>query len=125
MWAYGRCLPRENKPSVAVVRDTLTSLVDVAYLLLTSQSRKQRYPGYVCSLGKGQVAWLVYTAVGEVLGRKQAGYGGVLEWLRGEIGRLEAMGLNGDRNGNGSMNGLSALKRAVTEAGKGKYRGGL
>ncbi|KAM7207012.1 hypothetical protein V8F33_000111 [Rhypophila sp. PSN 637] len=130
MWAYARCLPKANKPSMAVVQDTLKSLVDVAYLLLTSRSRKMRYPGYVCVVGKRQVAWLVMSAFREVLGRKQAGYGAVVDWIRAELLKLEVEGLALDdgkktkteRRSGG--NKLAVLRRVVSEAGRGKYRGG-
>lgn len=37
--------------------DTLNTLVDVAYLLLTSKSRRERYPGYTCTVKKVELAW--------------------------------------------------------------------
>ncbi|KAK4220143.1 hypothetical protein QBC37DRAFT_407958 [Rhypophila decipiens] len=133
MWAYARCLPKANKPSMAVVQDTLKSLVDVAYLLLTSRSRKMRYPGYVCVVGKRQVAWLVMSAFREVLGRKQAGYGAVVDWIRSELLKLEMEGVHLDGKSDGKKtkmerrsggNELAVLRRVVNEAGRGKYRGG-
>ncbi len=37
--------------------ETIKTLVDVAFTLLTSRARAARYPGYVCSVKKGEVAW--------------------------------------------------------------------
>jgi telomerase reverse transcriptase len=37
--------------------DTIKTLVDVAFVLLTSRVRRERYPGYVCCVKKGEVAW--------------------------------------------------------------------
>lgn len=71
-----------------VKTDTIKSLIEVAYRLLTSKSRKQRYPGYQCTVAKNQVAWLALVACRQVLVRKQAGYKEVIRWLEGEIGEL-------------------------------------
>lgn len=89
-WAYARCLAATKRPSVKVWVDTITDLIDVAYLLLNSKARKVRYPKYESKITKGQVRWLVFGAFRGVLGRKQANYREVLEWLDGELGRLEA-----------------------------------
>jgi telomerase reverse transcriptase len=37
--------------------DTIKTLIDVAFVLLTSRSRRERYPGYVCGVNKGEVMW--------------------------------------------------------------------
>lgn len=37
--------------------DTIKTLVDVAFVLLTSRTRRERYPGYGCYVKKGEVAW--------------------------------------------------------------------
>lgn len=39
------------------VLDTIKTLVDVAFVLLTSNVRRERYPGYMCSVRKTEVAW--------------------------------------------------------------------
>jgi telomerase reverse transcriptase len=39
------------------VLDTIKTLADVAFVLLTSRTRRERYPGYVCCVKKGEVAW--------------------------------------------------------------------
>ncbi|KAK6206005.1 Telomerase reverse transcriptase [Pestalotiopsis sp. IQ-011] len=90
-WAYTRCLPAAARPPPRMVVATLRRLADVAYLVATSRARRARYPGYVCDVRKVEVAWLAYSAFAEVLGRKQSGYGPVLEWLRAELARLGAM----------------------------------
>lgn len=88
-WAYARCLSATKRPSVRVWMDTITDLVDVAYLLLNSKARRLRYPKYESKVTKGQVRRLVFGAFRGVLGRKQANYRKVLDWLDGELGRLE------------------------------------
>ncbi|EAQ93265.1 hypothetical protein CHGG_01500 [Chaetomium globosum CBS 148.51] len=55
MWAYARCLA--SRPSTAVLIDTIKALIDVAFVLLTSRVRRERYPGYVCSVNKQETAW--------------------------------------------------------------------
>jgi hypothetical protein len=37
--------------------DTIKTLIDAAFVLLTSRERSERYPGYVCSVRKSEVAW--------------------------------------------------------------------
>lgn len=93
MWAHARCLGRERRPGTGLVIDTIKSLIEVAYRLLTSKSRKERYPGYMCSVGRGQVAWLAMVACRQVLVRKQAGYKEVIKWLEDEVEKLT----NGDK----------------------------
>ncbi|KAK3356163.1 hypothetical protein B0H65DRAFT_439316 [Neurospora tetraspora] len=74
------------------VLNTIKSLIEVAYRLVTSKSRQKRYPGYRCSVGRGQVAWLAMVACRQVLVRKQAGYKEVLRWLEEEIQKLTTAG---------------------------------
>ncbi|KAK4681468.1 Telomerase reverse transcriptase [Podospora pseudoanserina] len=88
MWAYGRCMGKKRQPGGRVVKDTIRSLIDVAFLLLTSKSRKERWPGYECMVTKGEVAWLVMVAFRQVLVRKQTGYREVVVWLQEETVNL-------------------------------------
>ena len=37
--------------------DTIKALIDVAFVLLTSRVRRERYPGYVCGVKKEEIAW--------------------------------------------------------------------
>lgn len=115
-WAYARCLSsssssatnskyesdkkrkeKENNkrhqgdPTTSLMIRALAKLVDVAFLLAQSKARRARYPGYVCDVRRHEVAWLAYHAFLRVLGRKQAGYGEVLTWLRVEINKLSCM----------------------------------
>ena len=83
-WAYTRCLPGGKKPALGVLTETIKTLIDVAYLLLTSRSRMARYPGYVCSVRKGEVAWLTLVAFRQVFVKKQAGYKDAIAWLERE-----------------------------------------
>ncbi|KAK8126658.1 RNA-directed DNA polymerase [Apiospora kogelbergensis] len=77
----------EAAPARIMIR-AVAKLVEVAFLLAQSKARRARYPGYVCDVRRNEVAWLAYHAFLQVLGRKQAGYGEVLAWLRAEIGKL-------------------------------------
>ncbi|KAI1779867.1 hypothetical protein F4818DRAFT_156308 [Hypoxylon cercidicola] len=88
MWAYARCLPAPKQPPAALVIKTIAKLVDVAYLLLISKTRKLRYPGYTCDIKKPEVSWLAYNAFQRVLARKQSKYNTVLNWLKVEVKRL-------------------------------------
>lgn len=83
-WAYARCLPRDKRPAARLVIAAIKDLVDVAFLLLASESRAARYPGYKCEIKRPQMAWLAMVAFRTVLQRKQAGYREVIEWLEGE-----------------------------------------
>jgi telomerase reverse transcriptase len=135
MWAYARCLrtataatttsSRQQKggeggvPNARVLVDTLKTLIDVSYVLLTSRSRKERYPGYVCCVRKGEVSWyvilflfffcslrsrvgynvkvkadpndkrLALSAFQQVLEKKQTRYGEFLAWIEEEIRSVE------------------------------------
>lgn len=91
-WAYAKCLSarlKDNQPAGLLIA-TIKELIDVAFLLLTSKTRKLRYPGYRCSVKKTQVAWLAMQAFRGVLGKKQAGYKPVLVWLDAEIQKFDA-----------------------------------
>lgn len=87
-WAYARCLPRGKRPTARLVVGAIRDLIDVAFLLLASESRAARYPGYRCEVKKQQVAWLAMVAFRTVLRRKQAGYGEVIGWLEEETRAL-------------------------------------
>lgn len=80
-WAYLRYLPSEKQPGSRVIIDSISKLLDVAHLLLTSPSRKLKHPEYECKLSKMQVKAIGLRAFRTVLGRKQANFGLVLEWL--------------------------------------------
>ena len=88
MWAYAKCLPRERQPGTQLLIQTIRELVDVSFLLLTSKSRKARYPGYECTVKKTQVLWLALHAFKRVLEKKQARYQEFLAWLDVEIRKL-------------------------------------
>lgn len=87
-WAYARCLPRDRQPGTPLLVQTTRELVDVAFLLLTSKSRKARYPGYECAVKKTQVLWLALHAFKRVLERKQTRYREFIAWLGEEIRKL-------------------------------------
>lgn len=89
-WAYARCLPPGKQPGPRLIADTISSLADVAYSLLTSPGRKKKNPGYECKVTKTQVRWSAMSAFRMVLGRKQARFGEVLGWVDEEMARLGA-----------------------------------
>ncbi|KAK8050638.1 RNA-directed DNA polymerase [Apiospora phragmitis] len=118
-WAYARCLSSSSSTSIAAAGNkgsnnnnkrqqqrgpaaaaaaparlmirAVAKLVGVAFLLAKSKARRARYPGYVCDVRRNEVAWLAHHAFLQVLGRRQAGYGEVLAWLRSEIGKLGSL----------------------------------
>ena len=67
---------------------TIGRLIDVAFILLTSRSRKARFPGYKFSFKQNQVAWLAVHAFRQVLRQKQAAYREILTWLELELKKL-------------------------------------
>lgn len=91
-WAYLRCLPSEKLPGSRLIIDSISRLLDVAYLLLTSPSRKLKHPKYECRLSKTQVRGAGLRAFRSVLGRKQARFGAVLRWLDEQAAELVANG---------------------------------
>jgi telomerase reverse transcriptase len=48
---------KANLGFVIFVPDTIKTMVDVAFVLLTSKVRREQYPGYVCFVRKAEVAW--------------------------------------------------------------------
>lgn len=88
MWAYIRCLPTSQQPSSGLTIRTIAKVADVAFLILTSKSRKMRFPHYTCNIRKSHVTVVAYEAFVKVLSRKQTRFGHVLAWLRGEVNRL-------------------------------------
>jgi telomerase reverse transcriptase len=85
MWAYARCMPRHGRPGEDMVVKAVQELVGYAFGLITSKTRKLRWPGYECCVRKPQVLWLACHAFRKVLVQKQAQYRGVLAWLDSEI----------------------------------------
>ncbi|KAI7921925.1 telomerase reverse transcriptase [Pyricularia oryzae] len=92
MWAYARAMPLGRRPRTHVVLQTVATLIDVAYALLASRSRRDRFPGYQCGISKKLVKWLSLHAFRRVLAKRQAGYGQVLSWLDTEIRKLNVKG---------------------------------
>ncbi|OHE97841.1 telomerase reverse transcriptase [Colletotrichum orchidophilum] len=90
MWAYWRCLPTSKRPGDGLVMQTLNKMIDVAFGLLTSKSRREKYPDYAFAIEKTHVAWLALDAVRMVLARKQANFMTVLSWIDAELGRLDS-----------------------------------
>ncbi|WQF78234.1 hypothetical protein CDEST_03248 [Colletotrichum destructivum] len=90
MWAYWRCLPAGRRPVDRLIMQTVTKVIDVAFVLLTSQARREKYPEYACDIDKTHVAWLALDAVRKVFVRKQANFAGVLSWIDTELGKLDS-----------------------------------
>ncbi|KAF4510782.1 hypothetical protein G6O67_002648 [Ophiocordyceps sinensis] len=84
MLAYIRCLSRQQQPRPGLVIQTMVKVADIAFLILSSKSRRLRYSHSSFGIRKGQVSAVAYTAFLEVLSRKQTGYGTVISWLQGQ-----------------------------------------
>jgi len=73
MWTYARCLPLRKQPSsklviresfldcifemVLTVAETITNLIDLAFVLLKSKGNNRGNEGYKCAVSKTQVEW--------------------------------------------------------------------
>ncbi|KAL0781131.1 hypothetical protein CaCOL14_002466 [Colletotrichum acutatum] len=90
MWAYWRCLPTSKRPADGLIMQTLAKVIDVAFSLLTSKSRREKYPEYDCAAEKTHVAWLALDAARMILAKKQANFTTVLSWIDEELGRLDS-----------------------------------
>ncbi|KAI9171577.1 Telomerase reverse transcriptase [Paramyrothecium foliicola] len=90
MWAYMRCLPVSRQPSSDLIIRTIAKVVNVAFLLLTGQSRKSRYPNYQCEIRKTQITSysIAYAAFLAVIHKKQTRYSDVISWLQNETLKL-------------------------------------
>ncbi|OBS26806.1 hypothetical protein FPOA_00749 [Fusarium poae] len=88
MWAYIRCLRKNQHPSSEMILRTIATLIDVAYKLLTSKSRMMKYPQYTCSIRQSQVALIACLAFEKVLATKQSNYQAVIKWLRRKVDKL-------------------------------------
>lgn len=91
-WAYLKCLPAEKQPGPQLIIVSISKLFEVAHLLLTSPSRKLKYPEYECKVPQVQVRAIGLQAFQVVLGRKQARFGVVLRWLDEQAARLRMNG---------------------------------
>ncbi|KAL2756260.1 hypothetical protein ACRALDRAFT_1070651 [Sodiomyces alcalophilus JCM 7366] len=109
MWAYARCLPTQKQPGTKVIIETITKLVDVAYMLLKSKTRKSKYPDYDCRLSKSQVSWLGLCAIRKTLLQKQTRYRELIDWLGHETNRLESKGIKEWRTMRRVVNGSEGL----------------
>ncbi|GAB0132227.1 hypothetical protein EsDP_00000669 [Epichloe bromicola] len=91
MVAYVRCFSKMRRPRAGLIIQTICKVADVAYSILSSRSRRLRYPNYVCTIRRGQVTSVAYAAFLQVLNRHQANYGAVIEWLRKQSKTLAVM----------------------------------
>ncbi|PNH76610.1 hypothetical protein VD0001_g907 [Verticillium dahliae] len=89
MLAYAKCLGPNQRPAPRMVIRTISKVIDVAWVLLTSKTRRARFPDYRCELSKHQVVWLALHAVRKAVARKQSAYHDVLEWIAREIRKLQ------------------------------------
>ncbi len=105
MWMYAKCLPAGKRPGTKLVirtsiarsfifsltiffefvltqrLETITDLISLAFVLMKSKGKMRKNAEYKCALNRAQVEWLAASAFLKVLGKKQSGYGKVLEWL--------------------------------------------
>ncbi|KAG6032710.1 hypothetical protein E4U41_007160 [Claviceps citrina] len=91
MVAYVRCLSRARRPRARLVIETIRQVADVASSILSSQSRRLRYPDYECTIRRGQVTRVAHAAFLQVLGKHQANYRVVIEWLQKQGSALAAV----------------------------------
>ncbi|KAG6228390.1 hypothetical protein E4U26_001037 [Claviceps purpurea] len=55
MVAYVRCLAKARRPRASLVIETICRVANVAYFILSSKSRRLRYPDYTCTIRRAQV----------------------------------------------------------------------
>ncbi|KAK2592858.1 Telomerase reverse transcriptase [Conoideocrella luteorostrata] len=91
LWAYVRCLEKTQRPSTSLIIQTICKVAEVAFSIMSSKSRRIRYPGYACTIRRGQVTSIAYRAFLAVLSKHQANYASVIEWLRKQNKRLPSM----------------------------------
>ncbi|KAG7118581.1 Telomerase reverse transcriptase like protein [Verticillium longisporum] len=72
MLAYAKCLGPNQRPAPRMVIRTISKVIDVAWVLLTSKTRRARFPDYR-----------------KAVARKQSAYHDVLEWIAREIRKLQ------------------------------------
>ncbi|KAF9878997.1 putative telomerase reverse transcriptase [Colletotrichum karsti] len=88
MMAYWRCLPVGKRPTESLLTQTISKVIEAAFMLLTSRARKERHPGYSCALEKTHVTWLGLDATRKVIMKKQAKLAQVLGWIDVELSKL-------------------------------------
>ncbi|KAG5956075.1 hypothetical protein E4U58_006763 [Claviceps cyperi] len=59
MVAYVRCLAKARRPRASLVIETICRVTNVAYFILSSKSRRLRYPDYTCTIRRAQVTSLL------------------------------------------------------------------
>lgn len=75
MWSYSRCLPVKKQPTMKLVIskyhhcripcmilihhsiEAIRDVIDLAYMLLRSKSRKKNNHGFKCAVSKAQLEW--------------------------------------------------------------------
>lgn len=60
---------------------TIDDLMELAFILMKSKRKAEKFPTYRCGITKSQVRWLASMAFHTVLSRKQSSYLEVLAWL--------------------------------------------
>jgi hypothetical protein len=63
-------------------------LIELAFVLMKSKSRKRGNEGYKCAVSKVQVEFLAMNAFRDVLGKRQSAYRAVIGWLDLRISTL-------------------------------------
>ena len=59
MWTYVRCLPSGKRPSTNLLIDTISRVIELAFVLMKSKGKNKKNAGYVCGVSKVQVEWYV------------------------------------------------------------------
>ena len=90
LWAYLRCLRRARVLiSRALVTRALAALADAACRMILGPARRERYPGYACTLTRASVTWLVLAACHRTLvTNRQSASAELRAWLDKELARL-------------------------------------
>jgi telomerase reverse transcriptase len=90
MYRYVRGLPKNKRPSEAMVVDTWKDVVNLAVKMTRGKRGTKTIDEYECAVSKTQMHWLAAAALEQVMRRKQTGYQSVLHWVQGMMDRCQA-----------------------------------
>ncbi|KAI9782484.1 MAG: hypothetical protein M1839_004970 [Geoglossum umbratile] len=71
-YSYTKSLPYHKQPRPTMLIKTIEDLVELAFVLLKSKNKNEKYNNYRCAITKSQVKWLASVAFRDVLRRKQS-----------------------------------------------------
>ncbi|RCI15533.1 hypothetical protein L249_3433 [Ophiocordyceps polyrhachis-furcata BCC 54312] len=103
MWAYIRCLPRQQRPNSQLIigmlahplppsAPILTSILIIVEIPYPSWLRRLKHPQFELDIRRSRVSATAHHAFLEVLMRKQTGYGHVISWLQMSMASLPKTG---------------------------------